>query len=280
MLAVDGGAGHGLYFVLHTVGHRRHNIGAPRSMRSGLIPEHRSNIVPAMTPLVSYDHQGAVAAITMDDGKVNALSRPMLAELDAALDRAAADRAVVVLGGRAGVFSAGFDLSVLRAGGTDALAMVRAGFELAARLLSFPMPVVVACTGHAVAMGLFLLESGDYRIGTAGAYKLMANEVALGLTMPRAAVEILRQRLTPAHLDRAVMLAEPFTPDSSAVAAGLLDRVVDAAELWTVARATATLLAALDMRAHAESKLRVRAAALSAIRAAIDADAAELLARA
>ena len=149
----------------------------------------------------------------MDDGKVNALSLAMLTELGAALDRAAADRAVVVLTGREGVLSAGFDLPVLRAGGTAAARLLHAGFELAQRLLAFPTPVLVACPGHAVAMGVFLVLSGDYRIGASGPYKLTANEVAIGMTMPLAAVEICRQRLTPACFNRAVVLAEVFKPE-------------------------------------------------------------------
>ena len=227
-----------------------------------------------MGTLVSYQLEGSIATITMDDGKVNALSLQMLGELDAALDRATADRAVVVLTGRDGIFSAGFDLTVLRAGGSDASAMLRAGFELAERILSFPTPVLIACTGHAMAMGVFLLLSGDYRVGAAGPYKITANEVAIGLTMPRAAVEICRQRLTPAHFNRAVILAEVFSPDD-AVAAGFLDRVVPAPELQDVAASAAGLLAKLDMDAHAASKLRARDHALNALRAAIEADDAD-----
>jgi enoyl-CoA hydratase len=221
---------------------------------------------------VTYELKGSIATIVMDDGKVNALSLDMLRQLDAALDQAKGDRAVVVLSGRDGVFSAGFDLAVLRGGGSDAVAMLRAGFELAYRVLSFPMPVLIACTGHAVAMGVFLLLSGDYRIGVAGgAHKITANEVAIGLTMPQAAVEICRQRLTPAHFNRAVILAEPFTPDT-AVDAGFLDRVVPAADLLDVARGTAAQLARLDLEAHAATKLRARGGALKALRAAIEAD--------
>ncbi len=104
----------------------------------------------------------------MDDGKVNALSMAMFGEVNAALDRAGQAGATVVLAGREGIFSARFDLTVLRAGGPQAAALVQAGFELSARLLAFPAPVVVACTGHAVAMGAFLLLSGDFRIGAAG----------------------------------------------------------------------------------------------------------------
>lgn len=220
---------------------------------------------------VTYESANGIATIRMDDGKVNALSPGMLAEIDAALDRAEADGAVVVLAGRDGVFSAGFDLGVLRGGGSRSVAMLRAGFELAERVLSFPRPVVVACTGHAVAMGAFLLLSGDYRVGVPGPYTLAANEVAIGLTMPRAAVEILRQRLTPAAFNRAVTLAEPFAPDR-ALAAGFLDRLADAEALPEVVHETALALTKLDLDAHAASKGRARASTLAALRAAIAAD--------
>ncbi len=224
-----------------------------------------------MDQLVTYDLNGSVATITMDDGKVNALSPQMFAELAASFDRAANDNAVVVLSGRPGIFSAGFDLSVLRGGGAEAIAMLRAGFELSERMLSFPTPVVIACTGHAMAMGVFVLLSGDYRIGVSGAFKLVANEVAIGMTMPLAAVEIVRQRLAPAFFNRAIILAELFSPDN-AVEAGLLDRVVEAPELRAVANDTAIALAKLDMAAHLASKLRVREHTLQVIRAGIDAE--------
>jgi enoyl-CoA hydratase len=130
--------------------------------------------------------------------------------------------------------------------------MVHAGFELAERLLSFPTPVLIACTGHTVAMGAFLLLSGDYRIGAAGPYKITVNEVAIGLAMPRVAIEICRQRLTPAHFTRAVLLAEVYPPDD-AVTAGFFDRLVPPAELPDVAASTAAALAMLDMDAHAST---------------------------
>lgn len=224
-----------------------------------------------MGTLVTYRLHDAVAAITMDDGKVNVLSLAMLAELDAALDQAEADRAVVVLTGRDGVFSAGFDLPVLRAGGAEAADMLRAGFDLAARLLAFPTPVLVACSGHAVAMGVFLVLSGDYRIGASGPYKITANEVAIGITMPHAAVDICRQRLTPAGFNRAVVIADVFPPEE-AVIAGFLDRVVPAAELAEAAAAAAAELAKLDLDAHAATKLRARQLTATALREAIDAD--------
>ena len=224
-----------------------------------------------MDALVTYETDGPIATITMDDGKVNVLSPRMLTELEAAFDRAEANGAVVVLRGREGVFSAGFDLAILNAGGSGSLAMVRAGFELAERVLSFPIPVVVACTGHAVAMGVFLVLSGDHRIGATGSFRLTANEVAIGLTMPRAAVAICRQRLTPAHFNRAVVLAEAFDP-AGAVEAGFLDRVVDPTEVDAAARTAARALATLDRASHVATKQRARGPALEAIRAGITAD--------
>lgn len=222
-------------------------------------------------PLVDCRLDGPVATIRLDDGKVNALSPEMFAALDAALDRAAAARAVVVLTGREETFSAGFDLSILKKANLDTVRMLRAGFVLAERLLSFPTPVVAAVNGHAIAMGLFLVLSTDYRLGVAGPFRFVANEVAIGLTMPRSAVEICRQRLAPAHFTRAVLLAETYGPEG-AVPAGILDRVVPPAELADEARKVATDLAKLDLAAHRASKLRARAATLAAIRSGRRAD--------
>ena len=225
--------------------------------------------------LVTHESDGTVATITMDDGKVNVLSLQMLMEVNAALDRATADRQVVVLTGREGIFSAGFDLTVLRAGTYEAIEMLRAGFELAERLLAFPTPVVVAVPGHAIAMGLFLALAGDFRVGARGPFRLTANEVAIGMTLPHAALEILRQGVAPSHFTRVVLLAEPFTPDD-AVIAGMLSTVVEPAALLDTARTTGAAAAALDLDAHAATKRRARADTLRALRAAIETDFSDL----
>jgi enoyl-CoA hydratase len=226
-----------------------------------------------MSTLVTYRNENSIATITMDDGKRNALSSPMFAELNAAFDRARTDNVPVILTGRSETFSAGFDLKVMMAGGRDAAEMVLAGFRLGERLLGFPTPVVVACTGNAIAMGAFLLLSSDYRIGTTGPYRIVANEVAIGITMPFFAIEICRQRLTPAAFNRAVMNSEAWAPDD-AVGAGWLDRTVPAAELAEAARDKVVELAKLNAAAHAATKLRARAAALQAVRGAIENDEA------
>ena len=226
-----------------------------------------------MSSLVSYRLDDGVATITMDDGKVNVLSLAMFEAVNRALDQAETDAAAVVLAGRPNVFSAGFDLRVLMAGGPDAARLILTGFRLGHRLLSFPAPVVAACAGNARAMGVFLLLASDYRLGAVGDYTLQANEVAIGITMPYFAIEICRQRLTPAHFNRAVIHSESYAPDAG-VAAGFLDRLAPAAELADAARATAASLAALNRPAFTATKLRARAASLEAVQAAIAADEA------
>lgn len=233
-----------------------------------------------MDQLVSYQltESGAVAVITLDDGKANALSPRMQSEINTALDLAAADEAAVLLRGRDGVWCGGFDLKILtggQGGPGEAVGMLNGGYALAYRLMSFPRPVVVEVTGHAVAMGFFLMLSADYRIGPQAPIKLIANEVAIGLTMPKTAVEIMRQRLTPSYLIRATLLAELFSVDE-AVQGGLLDKVVAPESLHETALAAAETFAALDAGAHLGSKLRAREETLAAMRSAMEIDAAEM----
>ena len=224
---------------------------------------------------VRYKRSGDIATITMDDGKVNALSTTMLADLGLAFDRAETDEVIVVLTGREGIFSAGFELGVLAEAGREAASMLRAGFELAYRVLSYRRPVIVACTGHAVAMGAFLLLAGDYRLGVERAdHKYTANEVAIGLTMPHAAITICRSALTPAASRRAMDLAAIFTPEA-ALTAGFIDELVAPELLLTRAHEYALRLASLDPHAHVGTKLRTRSATLAQLREAIESDAAE-----
>lgn len=218
---------------------------------------------------VTYELSDGIATITMDDGKVNALSPDMQAEINGALDQAEADEAVVILTGNAKALSAGFDLKIISTPGPEATAMLRGGFELSQRLLSFPTPVIIANQGHAMAMGFFLLLSGDYRIGADAPVKLVPNEVAIGMPMPWAAIEVTRHRLTKNAAQRMLNLAEPISP-SEAVAAGVLDLVVPQDQVLSAARETALRFAALNMNAHKITKLRVREDMLAAIKAAND----------
>lgn len=228
-----------------------------------------------MEPLVRYECSEDVSTITLDDGKANVMSVAMLQQLNAALDRAQADNTVVLLVGRTGMFSGGFDLAVFRRSREEQLEMLTAGALTAERLLSFPAPVIAACTGHAIAMGAFLLLACDARVGIAGgSFKICVNEVQIGLTVPRFAIELCRQRLTPASFNRAVITAQPHDPDQ-AVTAGFLDDTVPAMELMSAARGTALAAVKLVRESYVATKRRARENTVGAMRAAVAADLEE-----
>jgi enoyl-CoA hydratase len=228
-----------------------------------------------MTSTVAYEQAESVATITLDDGKVNALSPAMQQNFNAALDRAekaAGDGEVkaVVIAGNSRVFSAGFDLSVFNSGdAAAALGMLSGGFELSIRLLSFPVPVIMAATGPAIAMGSFLMLTGDHRVGSPSS-RFQANEVAIGMVLPISAIEIMRNRLTRAAFQRAVSMAAVFTGED-AVRAGWLDEIVEDGNVLARAHDVAAEAAAgLHPKAHRASKLKARADAIAAIQAGID----------
>lgn len=220
---------------------------------------------------VHYSLRDRVATIRIDDGKRNALSPQVLSEIYGAFDRAEADGALVIITGRESVFSAGFDLNVMKRGGRTALGMLRSGYALTARVMAYPYPVIAACNGHSLAMGVFLMLSADYVIGSRGDFKIAANEVAIGLTMPRVAAAMLQHRLSPSAYQRAVTLSNYFDVDA-ALAAGFFDELVEPAELMTRAEACATAFLKLDAHAHTASKRRIRKALIRKIRFSIPLD--------
>jgi enoyl-CoA hydratase len=221
-----------------------------------------------MSELISYHLEDGIATLTLSNGKVNAISPDVIAAFNAALDQAVTDRAVVIITGTPGILSGGYDLKVMTSGPKEAVALVTAGSTLARRLLSHPFPVIVACPGHAVAKGAFLLLSADYRIGVDGPFSIGLNEVQIGMTMHHAGIEIARDRLSKAALHRSVINGEMFNPQS-AVDAGFLDVVVSAEELAGAALAAARQLKKINMTAHKNTKLKVRKALLETLDNAI-----------
>ena len=216
-------------------------------------------------PLVRHTQEDKVAVVTMDDGKANALSAQMIDELLAALDRAEREAGAVVLAGRAEKFCAGFDLRVMMSGPDQAIALLTRGAELLLRLFEFPLPVVMAVTGHALAGGVLVVCTGDVRIGADGPYKLGLNEVAIGMPVPLLAMELARARLLPTELTRATLLAQIYNP-TEARTAGYLDQVVAPDALAATALAEGKRLAALPRAAYTGTKQRLRAAVARTIR--------------
>lgn len=224
-----------------------------------------------MSDLVAYQLDDGVATLTLSNGKVNAISPDVVNALNAALDQAEQDRAVVIITGQPGILSGGYDLKVMTSSPQAAIDLVASGSTLARRMLSHPFPIVVACSGHAVAKGAFLLLSADYRIGVEGPFSIGLNEVQIGMTMHHAGIELARDRLNTSAFGRSVINGEMYDPQG-AVQAGFLDKLVSVEDLTEAARTAALQLKKINMRAHHQTKLKVRKAFLETLDQAIELD--------
>jgi len=225
-----------------------------------------------MTDLVTYARTGRTARIQMDDGRLNLMNPALLGALHAAFDRAAEERTVVVLSGRPDIFSAGFDLKVIRGASPEALhEMLRLGAELALKVLSHPTPVIAVVEGSAFPMGAFLVLAADWRIGSGAGWRIGLNEVQIGIPVPRFGLEVARQRLHPAWFSRAAVTGEMFAP-ADALTAGFIDELAPAERLADATLAAVARMESAHPASHAVTKRRARAAAIAAMRAAIDED--------
>ena len=210
--------------------------------------------------LVQYELQGNVALLRLDDGKANAVNHAFIDAVNGGLDRAAQDARAVVLVGRPNRFSAGFDLSVVRDGGPEASRrLVTAGARMLMKMYVHPQPVLVACTGHAIAAGALILLAADTRIGAEGDFKLGLNEVAIGMRLPEFLLALARERLSQRHLTQATLQARLYDP-VTAVDAGFLDRTCPAESLLEATLNEATQLADLRPEAYRDAKIRSRSA--------------------
>ncbi len=223
---------------------------------------------------VTYALDGSLATITIDDGKANAYSHDVLSAIDDALSRAEQEATGLLLVGRPGRFSAGFDLSVMTAGDEPMRDLVIHGARLLVRTFTFPMPVVVACTGHALAAGALMLLVADRRVGAEGDFKIGLNEVAIGMALPRFAVDLARYRMPPSQLDGA-LLGE-VCDAKGAVAAGYLDAVAAPEAVVEEATATAQRLAGLRRGAVSRTKATARGELAERILAELEADMATM----
>lgn len=215
---------------------------------------------------MKYEVNDSIATLTLDDGKANAVGHQFLDDINAGLDRAQAEKAAaVIIRGRDGMFSAGFDLGEFKKGPEQGIAMVNRGFELLIRLYSFPLPLVAACTGHGVAMGAFIIMACDTRIGTRGDYKMTLPETAIGMDLPKILVELTASRIVKQHMTRVALQSEIYNPEQ-AVDAGFTDEVVDAGALTDRSVDVAQQLAKLPQGQYANNKLSVRAATLQAMK--------------
>ncbi len=218
---------------------------------------------------MNYEQHGDVAVLHFDDGKANVVGHDFIAGMHQGLDQAEKDARAVVILGRPGRFSAGFDREEIKKGQEATRELVTAGARMMLRLFSHPQPLLGACTGHAIAAGAFMLLSCDTRLGPAGDFKLGLNETAIGMVIPVFGLELARARLSRRHLTAATIQARMFNPEE-AVDAGFLDRVVSADELQECTIEAAAQLAQYPTESYAGNKLALRESALERMRRALE----------
>ena len=222
--------------------------------------------------LITYQSEENFALITINNGKANAINHEVIDGLNTSFSKAEEEGKVVILTGTAGIFSGGFDLKIMKSSPDAAKKLVTKGSQLSHRMLSFPLPIIIACNGHAIAKGAFLLLSADYRIGVEGDFKIGLNEVLIGMTMHHAGIAIAKSRLSEVYLNRSVVNAEIYNP-KDAVRAGFLDLLAPSVEaVIPTAKKVAGMFSQLNIKAHAQTKLRVRQQHLSDLKDGIQKD--------
>lgn len=224
-----------------------------------------------MNEFVAYHSEEHYVIITINNGKANAISHEVIEGLNSSLDAAEKEGKVIILTGKSGMFSAGFDLKIMTKSPESAKGLVTKGSKLSLRMLSYPLPIIIACSGHAIAKGAFLLLSADYRIGIEGNFKIGLNEVMIGMTMHHAGIILANSRLSEVYLNRSVNNAEIFNPEQS-IEAGFLDIIVAETDLLSTSIKVAKMFSNLNKKAHAQTKLKVRRAHLDALKEAIELD--------
>ncbi|MFT4564978.1 MAG: enoyl-CoA hydratase [Gammaproteobacteria bacterium] len=218
-----------------------------------------------MSDAITYEAHGDTALIALDDGKANAFGHGFIALLNTHLDRAEKDAKAVAILGRPGLLSGGFDLKVVNGGDPHEISrLVNAGARLMMRIYGHPQPVVVGATGHAVALGAFLLLAADHRIGTSGEFKIGLNETAIGLNLPEFGIALATERMSRRHLTQATIGATLYDP-LSACDIGYLDEVSSPDAIRDTVIARANEMAKLDGPAFAKSKATLRGATIRTV---------------
>ena len=227
---------------------------------------------------IQSEIKDGVARLRIDHGKPNSIAQAVSEELIAALDEASRSDEVkaVVLFGKPGMFSGGFDLPTMREGPRAAREMVKAGGRLLANILDHPKPIVAGCAGHAVAMGSFMVMACDERIGARGDFKLGMNETAIGMTLPIFGIELARAKLSKRHYERAIVHSTMYDPQG-ALEVGILDRLVEPESLEAEAIAAATRLGELHQPSFRNNKRQARGDLAERILSTLDENMSRLM---
>lgn len=181
-----------------------------------------------MDPLVRLHVADGIARVTLDDAaRLNAISYRMTEALNRALDEAERGARALVLTGAGRAFCSGAAVTEMDAWPPDALRTILN--PLLTRLRDFRLPIVTAMNGLAAGFACSLALLGDIVLAADGAYFLFAfSQVGL---VPDGNASFLLPRLIGRARSAELMLLGERLPVSTAVAWGLINRVLPPAEL-------------------------------------------------
>ena len=205
-------------------------------------------------PIATLSKDSDISIIKLDDGKANAFSYDMLFQLNELLAKVPRDSGALVITGREGLFSGGFDLKTFATGDMEKITkMVQLGYRLLLELFSFDRPIVAAVSGHSIALGLFVTCSADYRIAIDGKYVCQANEVRNNMDIPTQIMEILKARVNKKYFYPAVYHSDAYSVQES-IEVGFIDEVVSEDQFMERAMEKAKELATLPHPFYANTK--------------------------
>lgn len=232
-----------------------------------------------MPTIRTTDHDGGVRVLTLDRPPANAIDEGLLGDLKATLDAARGNDAVraIVLTGHGKFFCSGFDFAAPRRDDEVANNLYDLYRDAHAALLGFPKPTIAMVNGHATAGGLVLVLACDYRLGVEGDYKIGLNEVAVGASFPRAALEIVRLRLAHARATE-LMLGAALYPASQALRLGIVDELFAPDSFEATVLRRATRMAGFPRESYAHTKQGLVAEALDRIAAETPSEALQAMA--
>lgn len=213
--------------------------------------------------------EDGIAKISIDNGKANAISLEVATDLIGAFDRAKEEAKAVMICGNPGIFSAGFDLKVLAQGMDAAQTMLDQGMLMTEKIYSHPQPVITACEGHSVGLGVFIMLAADYRVGAAGEFAIRLPETAINMPFTTIFKVIAKAHITPSHHARAIIQSRPYTPEQAAEI-GMLDEIVEPPKVVEQALLRAKELAELPSDQYAVNKLDMRADDIEVIKKSLN----------
>ena len=182
--------------------------------------------------MVKTEINDGIAFLTLNDGKVNALTLDLMNAFTNGLEEIHISEAkAVIVTGTCNSFSAGIDLVKMLKEGDE----YRSDFgdtlnQFLRHIITFEKPVIAAVNGHAVAGGCILTAACDYRIMADTNIKIGVTELKVGVPFPSVPMEVLRHVVHQGFLSEVAYLGKLYSPQEG-MERGLVNEVVPPDEL-------------------------------------------------